>query len=362
MADLALANSTYSTGTNDTSSTLINNVSAVDAQQWNGVATAAVGIENVLGTATDLKGNKLDLVARLAIGTDADGKLNLSTDAAINGPLSVAKGGTGIATVTANRVLIGDGTNDLIPGTGLIFHGPTSVGTGSTQSHEGTFSSATGNLSGIHYYTDFTLNNGHTLTVPAGKRRLIIIATGTITINGTITAAGAGGPSAGAEGTDQPGGGGGFDGGGAAVPGNNGGGVVRNGIVFAAGGLGSGGGTGGAATQVTGSDILANWLDAMGGAAGGSAANGSGSPGGGSIVLIAPTVILGSTAVLNTSGTAGSGGSGAGGGGGAGNVYVACRSYTDNGATFTLTGGASGGTNFAGGAGANGIKQILIYA
>lgn len=73
MADLALANSTYSTGTNDTASTLVNNVTATDAQQWNGVATAAVGIETVLGTSTDLKGTATDLVARLAILLQSSG-------------------------------------------------------------------------------------------------------------------------------------------------------------------------------------------------------------------------------------------------------------------------------------------------
>ena len=83
-------------------------------------------------------------------------------------------------------------------------------------------------------------------------------------------------------------------------------------------------------------------------------------------MLIAPTVLLASTATLNTSGAAGTaaGSNGTGGGGGAGgNVYICCKSYTDNGCIFTLTGGAGGtSTAYAGGAGANGVKQINIYA
>jgi microcystin-dependent protein len=75
MADLALANSTYANGTNDTASTLVNNVSATDAQQWNGVATACVGIETILGTGTDLKGTAADLVARLTVLLQASGRI-----------------------------------------------------------------------------------------------------------------------------------------------------------------------------------------------------------------------------------------------------------------------------------------------
>lgn len=95
MSDIATANSTYSIGTNDTASTLTNDVSTTDAQQWNGAATAIIGIETILGTSTTLKGSKADLVERLAVGVDADGKLKLSTDASVSGPLAVAKGGTG---------------------------------------------------------------------------------------------------------------------------------------------------------------------------------------------------------------------------------------------------------------------------
>lgn len=243
---------------------------------------------------------------------------------------------------------------------GEQYKGPSSIGAGSTRSHEGTVTVASnGNYSGIHFYDDFTLNSGVTMTVPAGKRRLIIIAKGTITINGTITAAGAGAPSAATttelqDGTDQPGGGAGGG------TGQNGGNVVINGIVHQAGGAGNVGAPGTAATQLTGSDapLRRDLLTVMGGAAGGLTA-GTGSQGGGSIVLIAPTIVLAATATLNTSGVAS--GANGDGGGGAGNVYMECRSYTDNGCTFTLTGGVASGGATPGGSGATGIKQINIY-
>lgn len=385
MADITLASSTYQTGTNDTASTLVNNVTATDAQQYNGAASAIIGIETILGTGTDLKGSTADLVARLAVEHNADGTQKTVT---------VAKGGTGATSLTDGAVLVGNGTSAVtalaLPSTGkvlahsgtagadpewisgLVMHGPSSCGTGSTRSHEGTVTvNADGNYSGIHFYTDFTLNSGKTMTVQAGKRRLIIIATGTITINGTINASGAGGVPGATDsrhGTDQPGGGGAGDS--ISTAGQAGGDVLVHGVVLQAGGAAGNYGSGVTGTQVTASDlggILASPLLAMGGAAGGaSAAAVSGGAGGGSIVLIAPTVVLAATATLNTSGsngTSNAGGSSAGGG--AGNVYIIARSYTDNGATFTQTGGtggAYGGPAVSGGNGAAGIKQILIYA
>lgn len=382
MADIALANSTYSTGTNDTASTLVNNVTATDAQQWNGVATAVVGIETILGTGTDLKGSTADLVARLAVEHNADGTQKTVT---------VAKGGTGATTLTDGAVLVGNGTGAVQPlalpsitktlvhsgtaaadpvwGSGLMYQGPTSCATGSTRSHEGDVTvSANGNYSGIHFYGNFTLNSGVTMTVQAGLRRLVIVATGTITINGTITAAGAGGAagaisSTGTGGTDQPGGGAGGNG----SQGGAGGPVTLHGYTIQTSAVGGapGGNNGAVGTQVTasvnGGMFLSPWL-AMGSAGGGGSETDVGGIGGGSIVLIAPVIVLANTAVLNTSGTNGaSSGVGSGGGGG-GNVYMMCRSYTDNGATFTMTGGTGAAGTGNGGAGAAGVKQINVYA
>ena len=98
MADIiTTGTSGYATGSIDTASTVVNNVTATDAVQPNGLAAAIIQLETVLGLGTTLKGSLADLVTRLAVCMDANGVLKLSTDAAITGPLSTAKGGTGLA-------------------------------------------------------------------------------------------------------------------------------------------------------------------------------------------------------------------------------------------------------------------------
>lgn len=257
--------------------------------------------------------------------------------------------------------------------------GPTSVGAGSQHAHEGSVTIAASQaLSGIHYYTDFTLNVGQTLTLDDNSGHLCIVATGTITINGTIDGVGAGqiGGSGsttlgviatGGAGLSQPGGGGG----GSSVGGGNAGGGV---VGIRQGGQGGDINTNGtAATQVT-TPYFGHYGILGGGGSGGAGAfqaantGGSGGRAGASISLIAPNIVLGASSTINTSGAnggnAGAGNAGGGGGGGAGNIYIACQSYTNNGCTFTLTGGSGGtgaGTGGNGGAGAAGLRQINIY-
>jgi hypothetical protein len=268
---------------------------------------------------------------------------------------------------------------------GECYKGPTSCGTGSTRSHEGTVTVASnGNYSGVHFYTDFTLNSGVTMTIPAGSGRLVIIASGTITINGTITGAGggllAGGTggttngSSGNGGTDQAAGAGGGNAG-AGYSGGNGGSALSHGVTVQSGGGGSTG-AGGAGTQLSGSSaLLHDYAGLFGGASGGggsgdgASSGGSGGRGGASIILLAPTIVLAVTGALVTSGSSGanapSSTQAAGGGGAAGNIIIITRSYTDNGCTFTMTGGSGGTGNTAnaaaGGAGAAGVKQINIF-
>lgn len=109
MADIINASSGYQTGSTDTATTLVNNVSPTDAKHINGPASAIIQIETVLGTGPSLIGSKTDLVERLAVGIDSAGLLKLSTDASITGPLSVAKGGTG-GTVAGTVGLVPPGT------------------------------------------------------------------------------------------------------------------------------------------------------------------------------------------------------------------------------------------------------------
>lgn len=276
---------------------------------------------------------------------------------------------------------------------GIIFDGPSSCGSGSTLAHEGSVTvSSNGNYSGIHFYTDFTLNIGVTMTVPAGSGRLVIIATGTITINGTISAVGGGLGSGGSAVTSGNGNApttngwsavGGAGGGTAAggTTGGNGGALVWHGTTIQAGAVGTTGTVNG--TNVTGSNhpaIVSPLMD-FGGAPGGSGGSdgtttsGIGGVGGATVVLIAPTIVLASGSTITTAGAAGgaaSGGTlginyrGGGGGGGGGNLLIITRSFTDNGATLTVSGGAGGSigsyAGSAGGTGASGVKQINIYS
>lgn len=75
MADLILATSTYAVGTADSASTIVNNVTAQDAQHINGPVSAILQIESVLGNAPDLIGTEADLASRLAVSLNPDGTL-----------------------------------------------------------------------------------------------------------------------------------------------------------------------------------------------------------------------------------------------------------------------------------------------
>jgi len=368
---ITTGSSGYASGSLDTATTLINNVSPHSATHINGVASAVTQVENILGSGIVLKGSQPDLGTRLAAGVNSTGTLKTT---ALDGVNTVAQGGTGRSTLTENRVLVGNtvGLVDMV--TGLVYHGPTTVGAGSTVSHEGTVTISSSQAhSGIHFYTDFTLNAAQTLTIADAAHRLIIVATGTITINGTIDGIGAGSVANAttelrANGFSQPGGGGGGN-----VASTNaiaGGSTLIHGVIAqlggSAGGVGVTGGTG--AQQLGASLPIGHPFSIMGGGGGGNTLV-AGGVGGASIVLIATTIVLGAAAVFNTSGTAGASGDIAGrggaGGGGAGNVYMFCRTFTDSGATFTMTGGAAGlfhTTGANGGAGASGVKQINIHA
>lgn len=75
MADLILATSTYAVGTQDSATTIVNLVTAQDAQHINGPVSAILQIESVLGDATDLVGTETDLASRLAVSLNPDGTL-----------------------------------------------------------------------------------------------------------------------------------------------------------------------------------------------------------------------------------------------------------------------------------------------
>lgn len=75
MADLPQGVSTYQSGTNDTATLLVNNVSPMNANQMNGAYDAIIQMQAILGAGPDLKGSVADLAARLAVQMSAAGIL-----------------------------------------------------------------------------------------------------------------------------------------------------------------------------------------------------------------------------------------------------------------------------------------------
>jgi hypothetical protein len=371
MSDLMRGTSGYATGAIDTATTQIDEdpdplKGEASATKLNGVASAVVQIETALGVATDLHGSKQDLVERLSIAVEANGKLkDFSSANKTTFPVSIAEGGTGATALTDTQAVYISGSS-MASTYGFLFHGPSSFGSGSSSTYGGdAVIASSASLSGIQCYTSFTLNSGVTLGVPFNGRRLIIIAAKRIDINGTINAVGAGAPggaagTAGSQGTDQAGGNGGAsDGAGA----GGGGSVVFNGMTLATAGSALAGGS----IPCTLCPALAfGGAGGGGGDAGSSGTGGTGGAGGASVVLIAPIITFGAGAVLNTSGGpggAGTGISGPGGGGGSGNAYLWCRSYTAAGNPFVHVGGSPGapGSAAAGVSGSSGAHQILIW-
>ena len=259
-----------------------------------------------------------------------------------------------IGTLVASGSAITSTTDARQIGPPALYRGPIAVGAGSTRSHEGDVTISTNqNLSGVHFYSGFSLNSGVTITVPSSGRRLIIVATGTITITGTINSVGAGG-AGGAAGIalTSPGGDGGH---GIDQPGAAG---AASWAAGGAAGLALHHGINVGATTGSAVPLLLDPFSCYGGAGGGGGGGGTlttynggaGGTGGGSVILMAPAVILDASSSIVTSGDAGASGigdGGAGGSAGAGNIYIITRSYTDNGCTFTQT--------------PNGVKQILLY-
>ncbi len=257
--------------------------------------------------------------------------------------------------------------------------GPGAVGAGSAVPFGGDVTiTVNQNLSGVHYYNNFTLNSGITISV---TNILIIKAKGTITIAGTInadgqgSAGGAGGVllntkgNNGGSGICSRGGAGGGEGGG---EGGDGGGLLRGGVPFLPV---IGTNTTGGAGSITGdeAEIAAmmgfsnGFPGGSGGGGGGSGstggATGAGGNGGGAIILTAPTIILtGGTLSCNGFNGGGSGNAPGGGGGGGGCVIITTKNYTAG--SISTTGGSGGigsGAIPDGGAGSPGVVQIDIF-
>lgn len=221
-----------------------------------------------------------------------------------------------------------------------------------------------------YQWVDYTLNNGHTITLSASYKPSIFRVQGTLTINGAINGDGKGftggpsnattglGPGAGIGGSpslDKGGGGAGHS-----VNGSNG------------GGSGSGWGLGGNAYNALG-DILRQafgdyWVGSGGGcgATSGGGTPGIGGDGGGGLLLIAQKIVLGTTASISIDGTNGATvtvGPAGGGGGGSGGLLILIAGGIElpgSGTVITATKGSAGTGTANGGDGADG-RVYLCY-
>jgi hypothetical protein len=206
-------------------------------------------------------------------------------------------------------------------------------------------------LTGENWYTNFTVAAGATVTNPSGNSALVIRASGTCTVNGTISNS----PNSGSFGIS---GNGDFGGGGGGGGGGTGSGtwgettqVILN-IPLVNGGIGgnSSGGAGGNGKSTTINQyqeflsVSSDWPGG-GGAGGQGGSNGAvGGNGGGPVILVCD--IIDFTGTIDASGGPGgnatANNTGAGGGGGGGYVVLAAPTFTVKTGTILVNGGPGG--------------------
>lgn len=260
----------------------------------------------------------------------------------------------------------------------------------------------------LKQHTDVTINSGITYTAKAWNGTvggiLAFLASGTVTINGTINAAGAsasgvtGGDGIGFDGASSPGVWTGNYGEGTAGAkssnvvdgtnytsnnGNGGGGAGGN-SGAGGGGNGTAGTTGvynpsdaadvtnrnpGTGGVVSGSADLTSITFGGGGGSSWQTGNGAGGAGGGIIGIFGVTVTIGANGSVTANGGAGASSAtrGGGGGGAGGSILIKCQTATLGTSKVTASGGAGGaaGTGWGGtgtgGAGGNGRIHVDYY-
>jgi len=252
--------------------------------------------------------------------------------------------------------------------------------------------SSAANVGGVVNATTWEVEAGTTVTLDDPV--LIVFATNSITVSGTIDAAGMGATGGGGGTNDNGSNGGdaafvpngtGGSGGGSSNAYNGGSGGAGDTSIISGRGLlrgfgalpmhllenasgyaGAGGGGGGASfndTSGTGSDGTAPGGGGGGGGdgTGGGSSGASGGDGGGCVILIAPNItITGTVDVSGQDGEDTSNNAGAGGGGSGGVVGLYCYQLDDSSATYTIAGGAGGSAGGAGGDGAAGADGLVI--
>jgi|SRR5579864_4660545 len=214
-----------------------------------------------------------------------------------------------------------------------------------------------------HWYSSFTVAAGQTVVTTGANGPIIIRATGTCTIAGTLSDSPNSGAGVTITGGGDFGGSGGGGGGGSAAGSGGFSTLADANLTINAGGSGgspgSVGGTGTAPTVEQYHLLLGGgsfWP--VGGSMGGQGGNngGAGGTGGGPIILVCNTIDF--TGTIDVSGGPGvaapASNTGGGGGGGAGYVILSATSYTTTTGTFNVSGGAGGGCGSNSGCGAGG--------
>jgi hypothetical protein len=223
---------------------------------------------------------------------------------------------------------------------------------------------------GIAVFSFGNVNIPPGVTITAhGSRPLELLASGALTLGGSIEGNGAsatdffagpiaGGPGGGAGGANGAGPGEGPGGGGVGSAGENGGGGGGFGGVGARGGIHLSGTSGAGGPAYGDLNLL---LQGGSGGGGGSISSGvGGGGGGGAIALVGSTVAIAPSALVRVDGGAGaSGGFDASGGGSGGGILLRADALEVNG-TLTALGGA-GGAGGAGGDGGGGGGGRILY-
>lgn len=318
--------------------------------------------------ASDGLGNAIAWQITTDPGTTAGDMLYLS---AVGNPNTYAR----LASGTVGTFLAGPGAGQppayrALSGTDLAsnLYGLLYLGDGSDGA-----ATCSGNTSGAHQYTNFTIAVSTTCTASVQGLPLFIMATGTCTIAGTLDASGA---ATGNLGTLTGGGGGsGAGGGGGTAAGHvglasQGGSAIVYGSAGSAGAASGGTGGNGSAPTVSAQTMAYRRLDPLSGANGGDggSSGGAGGKGGLGVIMVCHTINF--TGTINASGqnggaSVGNNTGGAGGGGGAG-VVMAAYSYTANSGTINTAGGLGGSCGAFTGCGVGGIggagwsKQITL--
>ncbi len=243
--------------------------------------------------------------------------------------------------------------------------------------------------SGVFNFTTINIPTAVTITYTRNSKNtpVTILASGDVTIVGTISVSGGGGLSNGGGGRGGPGG---YDGGAAGFgfdtfvgatgdgPGGGGGGSSTNGTTLSGGGGGgyaSAGVNGGVQTGAVagaggpryGSSTILPLIGGSGGGGGGSASGnhaGSGGAGGGAILIASSTSINFTGTINSTGGTGafGSAGGASGGGGSGGAIRLIANTITGFG-SLNVTGGSPGGQSTfpAGGSGGAGFVRVEAF-